>query len=756
MKRWKIVLTAMLLAASMSAETIPVCAEENENDGQNLSSEQTAVSAESSAASAMKGTEISSYVLSSDLSAAGDPVTTPPQVQETEYTKISHYTSDVTFSGVYKTNTFSFEQEDYWDVRYAYAEIEFSVSPLITDEVPATLTFSVNNTPVTSCRIDYALGETQTAYVQIPTDLLKDGYNNLSVTGYVLLYDEEGCLDDFTNANWICVSKDSLVQIGYDVTDTKNSIQYFPFPLLSSDDASGKDCGIYIPDDASSDELTAAMMLRARLGEETEEEDDITLAKLSKMSGRNQRVIVAEEKNLPEEVKKRIPDTAGDGSSFDLSKGALVFEYSDDSGTVLVVTAENGKDLSEGASMLMDDDRLKQEKNASAFVPSGTAAEVIKQRDLSDLIVKEQTITGITNEEGLVFIGPFRQEQTIFLPLSGGFVLGEGGKISLNFRYSDNLDFDRSLITIYWGDTPVASKKLEKKNAGGDSFSFNLPSDAAGTYASSIRIAFDLEIKDLYCTKRTDEMPWAYVSGDSELYLPVGNSTDYSLTLRPYPFQTLGVFNDTALVLPDSYTDKELDLAGSVMSLMGNSVSPYGSFEAVKASDYDTGEDSNLITIGTYQDNSVIRDLNKNLSFFYQDDGKTFASNSQLVVSEDYGKRVGILQIIRSPYAGGRAVMTVSAADENGIENIADYIRIQENTWELSGDAFLIDSDGETSSYTFLDHEASDTVSLKEEIKKNKNAILFTIIGSSAMLILFIGVVIMLAHYRRHRKEEKK
>ena len=307
---------------------------------------------------------------------------------------------------------------------------------------------------------------------------------------------------------------------------------------------------------------------------------------------------------------------------------------------------------------------------------------------------------------------------------------------------------------------------LTKEKADGDSFSFTIPSDVVGTYASSIRIAFDLEIRDLYCTKRTDEMPWAYVSGDSTLYLPAGQSTDYSLALRPYPFQTLGLFNDLALVLPDKYTGEELELAGSVMSLMGSAISPYGSFQAVKASDYDpsagtadSADDksgNNIIAIGTYQDNSLIQSLNKNLSFRFLDDGSGFDSNDQLLVSPDYGKRVGILQIIRSPYADKRAVLTVSAADTTGLESIQNYIRLQKNNWSMEGDAFLIDTDGDTSSYTFLKHEETDQVSLKEKVKQNKNAILFTLVGSMAMFILFIGVIITLVHYRRNRRDEDR
>ena len=59
----------------------------------------------------------------------------------------------------------------------------------------------------------------------------------------------------------------------------------------------------------------------------------------------------------------------------------------------------------------------------------------------------------------------FRFQKIIFL--------SDAGKITLNFRYSENLDFDRSMITVFWGDVPIASKRLEKDKGNGG---MNLPS----------------------------------------------------------------------------------------------------------------------------------------------------------------------------------------------------------------------------------------------------------------------------------------
>ena len=60
--------------------------------------------------------------------------------------------------------------------------------------------FSVNNIPVSSYRVAYEEGNTQTCFLEIPMELVQEGYNSLSISAYARLYDEEGCIDDFTNA----------------------------------------------------------------------------------------------------------------------------------------------------------------------------------------------------------------------------------------------------------------------------------------------------------------------------------------------------------------------------------------------------------------------------------------------------------------------------------------------------------------------------------------------------------------------------
>lgn len=706
----------------------------------------------SPAPTAAQETSLIDYVFSSDPELAGEPLRVRPGTPETQHVKIFKYSDNIVLRGIFGRSGYFFKIPDYWDTRYALAQIEYTVSPLIQD-TPASLTFFINNRPIFSCAVDYENGASQIVYVSIPVEMLKAGYNEFTITGFVRLYDEDGCLDDFSGANWISISEASFIEAGYDLIDFGSKLSYYPYPLISSMDNTGADLTVYVPKQALEEELRAAFLLRADLGDETGEEDRIGFKTLpASLPAQGNAMIVAQADRLPEEARKAMP------ADIDLSRdGAFVYLYGKNGAYVMVVTASRAEYLTEAAYMLLDADRVTQEKYDWAFIPSGASSIVLANRSQSALIENGETIKSITNQDGISFVGPFHQVSNIYLPFSGGFVLGEGGKIELKMRYSDNLDFDRSLVTVYWGETPVASKKLDRDKATLDTFSFMMPSDVVGTHASTITIAFDLEIKELYCTKRADEVPWAYVSGESTLYFPAGNASVYDLSLRPYPFQRLGLFNNLALVVPDEMDDVEYAVFGRIAALMGTDVSPYGSVNVWYASRFPKeNQNAHVIAIGTWKDNAFLRSINDKLSFPFTEDGSRFASSSQLLLSERYAAEICVLQYIRSPYQEGRAVLAVCAPDTQALAQLDRYAFKQENTWALAGDAFLIDRDLETKSFRFLKEDTLEKATLRDRLEKNRDAVILTLISTSVMFLILVAVIVILLRYRRNRREEEK
>lgn len=698
-----------------------------------------------------------SELLAQDPEDALAPITQRPEVVETACRKQFSYPSDVMLSGIFETESLFFYVPKYWDCGYVYAQIEFTLSQMIQGDVPATLSFLVNNTPVYTCKMDYGYGRSQIVYVEIPTRLLREGYNTFEITGYVRLYDEEGCIDDFSGANWVHISKDSFVEVGYDVLPHQKSIARYPYPFVSSVDSHGSKTQVVVSDALENEELAAALLLRADLAAETDGEDAITLCRVRDMQkNATQTVLVSRMENLPEELLAML--TAAERADPRLKTSALIKFVEDAQGNpLLLITSHSARALMEGAIMLVDETRVTQERGSMAWVLENASQRALEARSENQLKAGRYTIEGITGS-GLHYVGPYHQEYVVYLPVSSGYLLANASKISLNFRYSDNLDFRRSLITVYWGDVPVASKRLTQEGAGGDTLSFSMPADVIGTAASSLKIAFDLELPELFCTPRMEDMPWAYVTGDSSLYLPMGVSGRLSFDLRPFPFEEFSAFNDLLVAIPDEPTAVELDTLGRVIARYGENVTPYGSIQVQRASSLDAqNADYNIITLGTLHDNALIRQLNDRLAFPYREDGAAFLSSSRQVLSEGYAQRIALMELL--PWEGGenRGILVVGGLNDAGMGLVNTFLRKDTNVWTLSQDTVLIDGSEKPRTYTALEpSDVQATPDLKTFLEQNQESVIFTVTATSAMLLLFLGcILILLRIYGRNGRDKK-
>ena len=689
------------------------------------------------------------------------PGSAKPDLPSSDQSRYFPFSSDILFSGSYQTFNFGFTVPKYWNTDYVYAKIEFSVSSMLSDlEVPASLTFSVNGTTVSTCQIDYKNGEDQVAYVQVPVELLEPGYNSLGITGFAAEYDENGCLDTMGGANWVKVLKSSTLQAGYSVTDIKNALNYYPYPFMSTMDEAGKNLSVYVPSNPSDNELSATLYIRANLGASVSgKTDSVSLETLDSLytGQKRNRIIVAVRSKLPAEVSSHL--STGDS---DLNKGAFIQEYSDSQGRVLVVTSDSDDALYDGAALLIDSSRISQETSDTAYVPAGTASAKINSDSASDTNDKYTFSQFVSS---LSFTGINHQFRDIALPVTGKAYLGQGGKITLNFRYSKNLDFNNSMITVYWGTTPIGSKKLSTDNADGDVLSIDIPDDVVGTQVSSLRIAFDLVLLDDHCIT-TVQMPWAYVDGNSILYLPLGTGKALNFNSRPYPFVHSGSFEQTAVIIPDTLNSTELDTLGELFATFFSSADPYGKLTVKKASSLkSTSSYTNLFVLGTYSDNSFIQKINEKLSFSYSADGSGFLSNASLIFNKTYASTSGILQYIQSDN-NSQNILVVSGASDTALQNINDYLRTIENRSSLSGDADLVDSDGEIRTYALLktgtvgsDSSSSSGTAVQAiqnnipDNEKSAAAGIALIVIGALLLIAVIALFIVL--YRKNKNEKE-
>ena len=679
---------------------------------------------------------------------AGEPVRALPELADADYVTDVFYTQ-TTMQGIFSNRELFFYVPKYWDLKYVYVELEYDASELIQG-ISSSLTFILNDAPITSYRIRYEDGSSQTCFLSIPVEQVKEGYNSLIISSYARLYEGDGCADDFTNANWLSIADTSYIRCGYDIIDADHKIAFYPYPFMSTMDDSGKGLTIAVSDQATDEDLEAAMNLMADLSSETGSRNEIRFGRLSdlKSTGADRTVLVAQYQNLPAEYQDKVENKTN-------LSGSAAITFTDDAAgnPLLLITSENGECLIEAAYMLMDENRVRQAKGSSVAVGLGSADAFTEKRSPGKMAAGNYTIGEITGG-GLSFYGPFRQEQYVYLPFSEDYFLSDAGKVTLKFRYSANLDFDRSLVTVFWGNVPIASKKLTEENTGGDELTFSMPSDVVGTTAGAIRIAFDLEIPDLVCTPRMEEMPWAYVSDDSALYLPASDGIVLTFDLKPSPFRTDGKFNDLMLIVSDRPSTEELNLYAQVVGMYGTGVEPYGAFHVKRVGEIsDSDLDYNIIVAGTYTDHAFIRKLNNSLHFQYKEDGSGFVSNEQMILTDEYAQDVAILQLMESPYAPDRGILAITSVDADALSGAEEFIRDSKKRYTLTKDCVVIDKDLDTSIFQFiLARTDGAEPGFLGGLSQNKQSLLFTVVATSAMLMMLIAMIIILIRIRMYHR----
>lgn len=529
--------------------------------------------------------------------------------------------------------------------------------------------------------------------------------------------------------------------------------QVLPFISLMNPD--GAESVVAVSDAADEAELTAAMMLMAGMGNSLSAQNAMTLCRLSDAKSENV-LYVGLKKNTPEHLLSLLTQSVP-------ATGALVQRVTDGDTSYLLIVAEEEAALSEAAALLSDTSRVAQLHTSQTYVSVGEAQQYALASETSGLTLAGQYTIKDISGNGISFSGPFTQKMTIYLPVAKDYVLSSESRFSFDIRYSENLDFDRSLVTFYWGtNIPLYSHKLTKEGATGETLTFSVPADAIGEAGSSITVVFDLEIKDLDCTVRSMNTPWAYIAANSSLYLPAGENTTLNLANLPAPFQRASRMNNVVMILSDDATQMELTLAGRIMAMLGAGSTPYGLLKVIRAENFQAAAhgNSNLIVVGLSDRNSVLKQINPYLHFQYTDDMTSLAESTKLVMTTDYAHEASVLQLMKSPYNETMALLTASAATEAGLQNLMARLSTEKNRWSLGKEALVVDGYGGASSYQFTVSTAltqnAEKPSFADVIVQNREPMTLLLVGMGCMLVLLLAAVLLLVRIHHRRKYDDK
>lgn len=656
--------------------------------------------------------------------------------------------NDIVFKGLFSDYTWYFKVDKMWDTESVNLDFLYSVTQIIDKSKDATITFSLNGTPFYSQKVFYTETNLQNIKLQFPKNLIKEGINDLKIEGYCRITDKP-CSDDVNNANWITIGNQTNILAKFKNRETSNNISQFPYPFYRVNENRGEDCLILIPDNYKESQLTAALMLAAyfgRINEYGEYRPIIRKLADNKEKFNGNIIYIGNYENMPKDYKALYGNSDTD---FNTNASIKLVSTNNKANKIMSILSENDELLIKAARALANDKLVTQLQKDNFIINNSTNVIDTKSSKETKLTFKDLGY----NE--LKLVGQFRRNAVISYLLPKNKVLSHGSSINLFTRYSDNLDFDKSLLTIYVNGTPIGSKKLEKDKVNRDELKLEIPSDVTSSNYIEINIAFDLQLENSSCETRQQDMPWALVTGESNFHFSSNDLSFYSFDTYPNPFVFDNKFNNLGLVIPDEISSIELTSLSALFSYMGKEVKDNsGDFTVIKSSNFsDKQYNKNIILYGTPQNNGVIKKVNSNLWFKYNEGYNKLLSNEKLYLSDTFSENISQFQFDISPFNKQTAILIITSPNEETLRKSLLYLSSSNGIMKAVGDSLVIDKFGNIRTFKFKEETKKPIYeTIKGLNESSKNFIIFIIL----IAVFFVIATVLYYNKNKSFKEYKK
>lgn len=666
---------------------------------------------------------------------------------DNEDVKAYKFQDDVTINGVIGSTERFFNVSQNWDVKDLKLNLVYTKSELL-DVNYSTITVFINGEPVSSKKLDGDRKYQDKWQVNIPKELVKSGYNSISIKAYKTISDKI-CRDDSNTANWLVIHKPSDIELNYSLKSNSNEIKDYNNIFTNIGNEEYVDTTFVLPDKYNSNELSSIMNLSLNMGQKLKADNfklDVKLKSNLKESNNN-IIYVGGTNDTSTDFLNLLSNEEKNQAKNKAVIKQVISPFNKEKRMILIIS-DNSKALKNATKLICNNDLLN-ELNSSSFIIDET-------KDVSD--IKKDTKNKLTlNDLGyndFLLKGPFSQETNFDVSIPKNKISTAGSILNLKFRYAKNLDFERSLVTVYVNDKPISSKKLSLEKADNDNLEVNLPTDVLGKNYYKIKVVFNLELKDLMCVTRDTDNPWAYILDSSFIKFDFKDNNSLNFKSYPYPFIDNQQANDINVVVSKDLNSSDLSNIANIIGNMGrDAVYNTGNLNVLTDSEFlNTNKRGNLIVIGTPDDNSILKDINKDLYIKFDENFSRFENNDKIKFLDDkYSKQLSTIQLINSPYSKSNSAIIVSSLDKNSLSSSVRYLSDNNLTRDLKGDAAVVNRDGGIQDINFKENNTRDEESEDNyaKFKLEKSSLTFVLIAGFLFLTVIISAILLILKYRK-------
>lgn len=512
------------------------------------------------------------------------------QQQQNTQTFVNKWEQDVSLKGLYDSAMMYFQTGE-WDVLNGQITLHINTSQLVDGEV-SYLSILLDGQPVDTFSLTETGKKEVTFHTAIPLQMLSTpGWHSLTVEAYLRGTQADACEDDTSQALWMNLFADSRVEITFVPTVSCEHIMGFYNKFGSLEALQNQQSILAVGKGAGEASLTAAANILTGLAQNAvgdygqiqtqmiEKEQDI--------KENTYLLYISRYDSLPDFLKEYVPQQQAE----EAAKGAVILLVHYKETPILLVTGNDNEALKQAGYLLSNPDLVFSLNQTSQVVKAG---ENYRMKDY----VWEEYIP--LTDTGVQVKGNFEQSVGFFIECPANRILAASAQLSLDYRYSANLNFEKSLVTVYINGIPIGSRKLTKEGADGSSELFDIPGDvgAVGDFSVEIRFALYPEAED-WCELTPEQIPWGYVADTSMLKCTTMENTELFFEYFPFPFLRNGQFSETVVVLPESWEEEDLRvMAGLLLTLGGWQKSNAGDLKVMCGALPEELKNLNIISIG--------------------------------------------------------------------------------------------------------------------------------------------------------------
>lgn len=655
--------------------------------------------------------------------------------------------NDAQMNGVSSKYDWYFDTDKNWAINDGVLELHYSLSDLLLADL-SSMTIYFNNHPIKSISLRTTrLNEELVQIISLPKEEFVEGQNTISLRGHARLT-ESFCTDDNSVSNWIRLYKSSNIEIKYNDNLDNALLKSYPAPFAGL--ISNENLPVTVVFDRLNDfdTLGAGLTLLSFLAGQTEKpEKQFQLKAFSSFDWQSQgpRIYLGSLNALPEILKKQLPSNIEHPKVNEV----LLVKTKEPIGlkTAVFILSEDPKMLIRGVKALHETDLVKQMEKDWLIVKPETLLET--KIDPNDPYVSLKSI-GLN---GIEYRGPFRQTSSFGVNMAGRQLNELGSKILLNFRYSENLDFNSALMSVYVNNIPIASKRLTLEASKADKLEIAIPKELLGLSYLDVKIVFDLEMSKGICDIKPTEMPWAYVTPDSFLYLPSHEKSISLFENLPAPFTTNNTLQMMQLVISQNLNIADIEGIGKLIAFMGSNVkNNQNQIEVIAADKWEMPSSTNMKHIIVYEKpvkGGIIEKINNLLWFKVNANVDQILSNEKLQLLPEFQKNAGFVELKTVPEWNGKTLMAIYSLNADQLSKTLAHLYDEKKRSKIIGDSAIVGLDQASMTFRF---QKEPTTKQKITLKDIKPETLILGVFVLAIFAFFsIGTGVILFRNRKTR-----